>query len=91
MKIELKEITVRDLAEGYEDNDEDGVVGYAGKLDIRPPYPARVHLQGQAARRGHRHGHAGVSAQRHVLGGVAKANTERWDREDKEWAEGSED
>jgi len=38
MKIELKEITVRELADGYEDNAEDGVVGYGGKLDIRPPY-----------------------------------------------------
>lgn len=38
MKIELKEITVKELAEGYEDNDEEGVVGYGGKLDIRPPY-----------------------------------------------------
>jgi hypothetical protein len=38
MKIELKEITVRELAEGYEDNAEEGVVGYGGKLDIRPPY-----------------------------------------------------
>jgi hypothetical protein len=38
MKIELKEITVRELAEGYADNDEEGVLGYSGKLDIRPPY-----------------------------------------------------
>ncbi len=38
MKIELKEITVRDLAKGYQDNAEEGVVGYNGKLDIRPPY-----------------------------------------------------
>ncbi len=38
MKIELKEISIRELAEGYEDNDEEGVVGYSGKLDIRPPY-----------------------------------------------------
>lgn len=38
MKIELKEITVRELAEGYKDNAEGGVVGYGGKLDIRPPY-----------------------------------------------------
>ncbi len=38
MKIELKEITVRALAEGYRDNAEEGVVGYGGKLDIRPPY-----------------------------------------------------
>jgi len=38
MKIELHEITVRELTEGYEDNAEAGVVGYGGKLDIRPPY-----------------------------------------------------
>ncbi len=38
MKIELKEITVRELANGYKDNDEEGVVGFGGKLDIRPPY-----------------------------------------------------
>jgi hypothetical protein len=38
MKIELKEITVQDLTSGYEDNQENGVIGYGGKLDIRPPY-----------------------------------------------------
>lgn len=38
MKIELKEITIRELSEGYEDNEEAGVIGYGGKLDIRPPY-----------------------------------------------------
>lgn len=38
MKIEFKEITVRELTKGYEDNAEEGVVGYGGKLDIRPPY-----------------------------------------------------
>ncbi|OGU57877.1 MAG: HNH endonuclease [Ignavibacteria bacterium GWF2_33_9] len=38
MKIELKEITVRELANGYKDNAEEGVIGYGGKLDIRPPY-----------------------------------------------------
>jgi len=38
MKIELKEITVRDLIKDYKDNAEEGVVGYDGKLDIRPPY-----------------------------------------------------
>lgn len=38
MKIELREITVRELTAGYEDNDEGGVVGYGGKLDIRPPF-----------------------------------------------------
>ncbi len=38
MNIELKEITVSDLTSGYQDNEENGVVGFAGKLDIRPPY-----------------------------------------------------
>ena len=38
MKIELKEITIRELTDGYEDNDEGGVKGYGSKLDIRPPY-----------------------------------------------------
>ena len=38
MKIELKEITVRELTNGYQDNEENGVVGYGGKLDIRPPF-----------------------------------------------------
>jgi hypothetical protein len=38
MNIELKEITVRELTNGYADNDDNGVVGYGGKLDIRPPY-----------------------------------------------------
>lgn len=38
MQIELREITVRELTAGYEDNNEGGVVGYDGNLDIRPPY-----------------------------------------------------
>ena len=38
MKIELKEISIRDLFEGYINNNENGVVGYNGKLNIRPPY-----------------------------------------------------
>ena len=38
MKIELNEITVGELVEGYMDDGEGGVVGYGGKLDIRPPY-----------------------------------------------------
>lgn len=38
MKIELKEITVRDLTNGYVDNAEEGIFGYSGKLNIRPPY-----------------------------------------------------
>lgn len=38
MKIKLQNITVRDLSKGYVDNIEEGVLGYNGRLDIRPPY-----------------------------------------------------
>jgi len=38
LKIELTNISIRDLAKGYVDNQEDGVVGYFGQLDIRPPF-----------------------------------------------------
>lgn len=38
MNIELKEITIKELSEGFQDNNENGVVGFGGKLDIRPPY-----------------------------------------------------
>lgn len=38
MKIELKNIKVSELIEGYQDNQEEGVRGYGGKLNIRPPY-----------------------------------------------------
>ena len=38
MKIELKEISIREVVEGYADNEEEGVVGYGGSLDIRPKY-----------------------------------------------------
>lgn len=38
MKIDLQAITVRDLVDGYEDNEELGVRAYSGKLDVRPPY-----------------------------------------------------
>jgi uncharacterized protein YfbU (UPF0304 family) len=38
MKIDLKEITIKTLTNGFADNAEQGVVAYGGKLDIRPPY-----------------------------------------------------
>src|SRR5688572_8692759 len=38
MKIQLTEITIEKLADGFVDNAEAGVVAYGGKLDIRPPY-----------------------------------------------------
>ena len=38
MKIELHKIKVKDLFAGFENDEEAGVVGYGGKLNIRPPY-----------------------------------------------------
>ncbi len=38
MKIELHEITVREVTNEYTDNAEEGVIGYGGKLNIRPKY-----------------------------------------------------
>lgn len=38
MNIELHEISIAELTKGYMDNQENGVRGYGGKLDIRPPY-----------------------------------------------------
>jgi len=38
MKIQELKLSVKDLSEGYVDKLEEGIVGYFGKLDIRPPY-----------------------------------------------------
>lgn len=38
MKIDLKEITIREVCKDYKNDEEEGVVGYGGKLNIRPKY-----------------------------------------------------
>lgn len=38
MKIELKNFTIGQIVEGFQDNDENGVVGLNGNLNIRPAY-----------------------------------------------------
>ena len=38
MKIKLREIPIRELFDGYKNNDEEGVIGYDGRLNIRPKY-----------------------------------------------------
>lgn len=38
MDIEKIKVKIADLVDGYRDSDEEGVVGYHGKLDIRPKY-----------------------------------------------------
>lgn len=38
MKIELQEIVIKEVVDAYVNNEEEGVVGYGGKLNIRPKY-----------------------------------------------------
>lgn len=38
MQIEQRKVTVREVTEGYFNDDEEGVVGYDERLDIRPKY-----------------------------------------------------
>jgi hypothetical protein len=38
MKIELHQIPIHKIVEGYKNSEEEGVVGYGGKLNIRPKY-----------------------------------------------------
>ena len=38
MEINLTEVPIRELVNGYKDSAEDGVVAYGGKLNVRPPY-----------------------------------------------------
>lgn len=38
MEVKLKEITIRELVRDYKDHAEEGVTGYGGRLDIRPPF-----------------------------------------------------
>lgn len=38
MEIQLEKIAIRELTEQYKDDQEDGVFGYKGLLNIRPPF-----------------------------------------------------
>lgn len=38
MEINLKQVTIGEVAKGYKDNSEEGVIGYGGLLNIRPAY-----------------------------------------------------
>jgi len=38
MKIEHKLFTIGEIANGYSDNQEEGVVAFGGRLNVRPPY-----------------------------------------------------
>ena len=38
MKIELHKITGHELVDGYVNSEDEGVVAYGGRLDVRPKY-----------------------------------------------------
>lgn len=38
MKIDLHKLKIREVIDGYKDSQEEGVVAYGGKLDVRPKY-----------------------------------------------------
>ena len=38
MKIQLHQISIREVVKGYKDSAEEGVTAYGNKLDIRPKY-----------------------------------------------------
>jgi len=43
MNIEQRKVTVRQLTKGYVDNQELGVIGFHGLLNIRPPYQRNLY------------------------------------------------
>jgi len=47
MKIELHEIPVKEVVEGYIDNAENGVIGYKGRLNIRPAFQREFIYKGK--------------------------------------------
>lgn len=47
MQITQSKITIRDLSEDYFDHEAEGVVGYAGNLDIRPKYQREFVYKGE--------------------------------------------
>ena len=49
MKVEPMELSIRAVADGYADNAEEGVVGFGGKLNIRPKYQ-REYVYGEKER-----------------------------------------
>ena len=47
MEIQQLDLTVRELVAGYEYDGEGGVVGYGGKLEIRPPFQREFIYKGK--------------------------------------------
>lgn len=46
LKIIKEELTVGDIVEGYDEDEYGNVIGYGGKLNIRPPYQREYLYEG---------------------------------------------
>ena len=68
MKIDFQQITIRDIAKGYINNQEDGVFAYDGKLNVRPPYQREFVYKDKQRDAVIVSIQKSFSAQRHVLG-----------------------
>jgi hypothetical protein len=56
------------LTNGYQDNEENGVIGFGGKLDIRPPYQREFVYDEKGKKRSFKHFTKRLSIKRNVLG-----------------------
>ena len=66
MKIKLHEIPVREVVAGYKDSAENGVVGYDGRLNIRPAFQREFIYKDK--QRSYPYHHKEFSFERNVLG-----------------------
>ena len=66
MKIKMYEIPIREIITGYEDNEIGGVVGFHGKLNIRPAYQREFIYKDK--QRDDKYGYEKVPFERYVLG-----------------------
>lgn len=66
MKIEPKEISIREVAENYVDDGDGGVYGLDGEL-VKATLSARVYLSADSEKRGNRYGNARISVKFNVL------------------------
>ena len=54
MKVELREISVREICDGYnKDSEEEGVFAFGGRLNVRPPYQREFEKKKKKRNDGH--------------------------------------
>lgn len=68
MKIEPKQIKIREVFDGYADQGDDGVFAYGGRLAIRPPYQREFVYDNDQAESRDSNGAERLPSQCYVLG-----------------------